>query len=408
MARGGVRGGAAGRRRAARSAGDEHRMPMAYFRSRLGAPPPGGPSAPRPTSPSATPMPRRSTWPGDTAGPWNGSRAPATSTTSWRRPSSPRGCSRWRGGSEPRGRVRPRRRRSTCDPACMSTPTAPGWYQDPEDPDQLRYFDGIVWSSHTTPRATPTPPVRTEPDGGVPAGWGPPPGSGGQQGWGAQQPDGGSSRTASSRAGASSPAGDSSSRTPGPRRRSVTRPGWGTARGGVLPDGAVLAEWWRRLVARILDWIVVGLVAALFTVGLLSDLVARGRHVLAGSPRGGRERHHPGHDPVRERAVRRGPADHAHRRCRHGRLRGALPRLARGHAGQDGARHRGPPGRGGRRHLTRRGAAATGHLRRHQPPVPGAVRRPARQRCWPCSTPPGCSGTRAARRCTTRWPTPSS
>lgn len=36
----------------------------------------------------------------------------------------------------------------------MSTPTGPGWYDDPQDAAQLRYFDGIVWTSHTTPRST--------------------------------------------------------------------------------------------------------------------------------------------------------------------------------------------------------------------------------------------------------------
>ena len=30
-----------------------------------------------------------------------------------------------------------------------------GWYDDPENPENLRYFDGVVWTSHTTPRASP-------------------------------------------------------------------------------------------------------------------------------------------------------------------------------------------------------------------------------------------------------------
>ena len=28
----------------------------------------------------------------------------------------------------------------------MSTPTTPGWYADPEDDTQLRYFDGLTQS----------------------------------------------------------------------------------------------------------------------------------------------------------------------------------------------------------------------------------------------------------------------
>jgi uncharacterized RDD family membrane protein YckC len=38
----------------------------------------------------------------------------------------------------------------------MQMPEAPGWYDDPEQPDQLRYFDGVVWTQHVTPRRTRT------------------------------------------------------------------------------------------------------------------------------------------------------------------------------------------------------------------------------------------------------------
>ncbi len=38
----------------------------------------------------------------------------------------------------------------------MSTPSSPGWYDDPEDGSHLRYFDGVVWSKHTTPKAAPS------------------------------------------------------------------------------------------------------------------------------------------------------------------------------------------------------------------------------------------------------------
>lgn len=46
----------------------------------------------------------------------------------------------------------------------MSTPDVPGWYDDPDDATQLRYFDGIVWSDRRVPRRVerpaPTPPVE--------------------------------------------------------------------------------------------------------------------------------------------------------------------------------------------------------------------------------------------------------
>ncbi len=31
-----------------------------------------------------------------------------------------------------------------------------GWYDDPSNPDMLRYWDGVTWSSHTAPRKSPT------------------------------------------------------------------------------------------------------------------------------------------------------------------------------------------------------------------------------------------------------------
>jgi uncharacterized RDD family membrane protein YckC len=31
-----------------------------------------------------------------------------------------------------------------------------GWYDDPENPDNLRYFDGVVWTTHTSPKTSPS------------------------------------------------------------------------------------------------------------------------------------------------------------------------------------------------------------------------------------------------------------
>src|SRR4051812_30717449 len=31
-----------------------------------------------------------------------------------------------------------------------------GWYDDPSNPEMLRYWDGVMWSSHTTPKKSPT------------------------------------------------------------------------------------------------------------------------------------------------------------------------------------------------------------------------------------------------------------
>ncbi len=83
----------------------------------------------------------------------------------------------------------------------MSTPERAGWYDDPEDDSQLRYFDGIIWSDRTVPRHAPSPQPAaptdpTAPQGapgtdvfGRPAGGASQPGQHPEQPWG-QQPVG--------------------------------------------------------------------------------------------------------------------------------------------------------------------------------------------------------------------------
>ena len=31
-----------------------------------------------------------------------------------------------------------------------------GWYDDPQNPENLRYWDGVTWTAHTTPKKSPT------------------------------------------------------------------------------------------------------------------------------------------------------------------------------------------------------------------------------------------------------------
>lgn len=146
----------------------------------------------------------------------------------------------------------------------MATPQSPGWYDDPEHPQQLRYFDGVVWTRHTTPRSTrpasgavqqagveqagaqqdtaqqdTAPPRSLEPG---PQPWGrhpqyppqypppqyPPPQPPGQQPYG--------------QGGWSMPPAPT---VYGTRART--------------PDGEPLAGWWKRAAARIIDWIIVWL-----------------------------------------------------------------------------------------------------------------------------------------------------
>ncbi len=44
-------------------------------------------------------------------------------------------------------------------------PPTPGWYDDPEEPGSLRYFDGILWSAHVVSKG----PAPVEPVAPVPA-----------------------------------------------------------------------------------------------------------------------------------------------------------------------------------------------------------------------------------------------
>lgn len=137
------------------------------------------------------------------------------------------------------------------------TPTGPGWYQDPDDVDQLRYFDGVVWSSHTTPRVSATAGQSTI-GRAVPT----PSSVGRQTGtrhdvrtpWGGQDGSG---------AGSGGPSGGWG--------RPSSAPGPYGARADVLPDGAVLAEWWRRLLARLLDWMIASALGLVVAIPWLGD-----------------------------------------------------------------------------------------------------------------------------------------
>lgn len=145
------------------------------------------------------------------------------------------------------------------------TPSGPGWYDDPDDASQLRYFDGVVWSSHTTPRKSPT-----IDDSVIGRGAPQQEGAGLQGGWvhpGATQPG------AAQQGG---PQGPGQGGWSGPAYGGGQEyGGYGTAyaqRRDVLPDGAVLAQWWRRLLARILDSVITSIVAVIVAIPWLGPL----------------------------------------------------------------------------------------------------------------------------------------
>lgn len=121
-----------------------------------------------------------------------------------------------------------------------------GWYDDPQDPSQLRYFDGILWSDHTVPKqaaprheaATPSPYAAppTSPGGyAVPS-------SGSAYGQPPAQPGG------------YQPA-------PGMGYGSAPAYQWRPA-GPVTSDGRPLAEWWQRLLAYLIDNVLLGMIVS--------------------------------------------------------------------------------------------------------------------------------------------------
>lgn len=113
----------------------------------------------------------------------------------------------------------------------MSFPA--GWYDDPKDPTQQRYWDGGFWTDYRRPREGP-PPYQGkfgEPEAGQP-------GFSGQPGFGPGLGQPGMGREGY-----------------GPQgQQGFGYPGQG---GPATPDGQPLAGWWKRVLARIIDAIIV-------------------------------------------------------------------------------------------------------------------------------------------------------
>lgn len=109
----------------------------------------------------------------------------------------------------------------------MANPERAGWFDDPDDPEQLRYFDGILWTDHVTPR-------RTHRESPAPAA------SSGQGSVGQDAP-----RLGSPYAAPPLPGAYTAHRT-----------------GPVTSDGVPMASYGMRVLAFIIDFIVVALASA--------------------------------------------------------------------------------------------------------------------------------------------------
>lgn len=109
-------------------------------------------------------------------------------------------------------------------------PANAGWYDDPQDPQQLRYFDGVLWTDHVTPRTTR---VAMPQPGDL--GWAPP-----------SAPVGGNPYAA--------PA-------PGYSAAPAYAQSWApSAEPGFGPKNQPLAHWWQRLLGAIIDYLIRSLV----------------------------------------------------------------------------------------------------------------------------------------------------
>ncbi|MGC5584079.1 RDD family protein [Ornithinimicrobium sp. W1665] len=131
-----------------------------------------------------------------------------------------------------------------------------GWYDDPEDEQNLRYWDGVQWSSHTSPKRMPGLDQAGQAGTHHEAG----PADQPAQVWGGQGPTVGEQQAAwggQEQGRWSAPMPGADDRWQQPQHRDTT------------PDGQPLAGWGLRLLARIVDGILLSLVTGFVILPLV-------------------------------------------------------------------------------------------------------------------------------------------
>ncbi len=121
----------------------------------------------------------------------------------------------------------------------------PGWYDDPQDIEVLRYWDGVQWTSHTSPRQRPNLDQTRNAWMDDQRSYG---GSSGESAPGAY----GSATGYQPMPGGQFEAADGATRT---------------------PDGQQISGWWRRFFARIFDGLIIGLLSLLLIPLVAPDLM---------------------------------------------------------------------------------------------------------------------------------------
>jgi uncharacterized RDD family membrane protein YckC len=134
-----------------------------------------------------------------------------------------------------------------------------GWYDDPSNPDLLRYWDGVTWTSHTAPKKSPTAPQSTigqpqqQPQQPQQSPTAPLP-----QGGAWQVPGGGQSRPETQQY-QQYPDYPGAGQYPGAPQAQQ----W--LQGPVTEDGVPLASWGKRFLGWILDGIIIAIIVQLLT-----------------------------------------------------------------------------------------------------------------------------------------------
>ncbi|WP_181009972.1 RDD family protein [Ornithinimicrobium sufpigmenti] len=145
-----------------------------------------------------------------------------------------------------------------------------GWYDDPQDQANLRYWDGVQWTNHTSPKQKPgldrAGQSQQRP-------WGAAPGQGapGQQGGygsGGHGQQGGYGQGGYGQQGGYDPHQPYAQQG---QWQGAPMPGGYPGQAGSLattPDGQPLAGWWHRVLARLIDGILLGIVGFVIVLPL--------------------------------------------------------------------------------------------------------------------------------------------
>lgn len=142
-----------------------------------------------------------------------------------------------------------------------------GWYDDPQDPTNLRYFDGILWTDRVVPRTSPTAAASTIGRSTSPYAATPPATSGASP-WGSAPvaPPGSAGRPYDAGNPYANPQHEPyGAPPPGYGYAAAPQLGWRPS-GPVTPDGVPLAEWWQRLLAYLLDALILLLITLTATI----------------------------------------------------------------------------------------------------------------------------------------------